>query len=176
MILQTQRLRLRTISEKDKAAIFSYRSDKIANQFQGWIPKNLLEVEEFIQKTAKEENLPHTWFQLVIIVEELDKVIGDIGIHFMDDENKQVEIGCTLDKNFQKKGYASEALKRLIEYLFNDLGKHRITTSIDPHNLPSIKLMQRLGFRKEAHFIESLYLNGTWVDDMVFALLAREWN
>jgi len=60
--------------------------------------------------------------------------------------------------------------------LINTLKKHRIVTSIDPLNINSIKLVERLGFRKEAHFIESIYSNGKWVDDVVFALLSREWE
>lgn len=55
--------------------------------------------------------------------------------------------------------------------MFNELEKHRIITSIDPENINSIELVKRIGFRKEAHFIESLYINGKWVDDVIFALL-----
>jgi len=133
--------------------------------------KTIDDVVIFINKTAKQINLPETWFQLVIQEKETLKIIGDIGIHFFGKENKQVEIGCTLHKKFQHKGYATESLKKVIEYLFNELEKHRIITSIDPENINSIELVKRIGFRKEAHFIESLYINGKWVDDVIFALL-----
>ena len=160
----------------DKESIFEYRSDSETNKYQGWIPKKIEDVEVFIDKISNEINVPETWFQFVIIEQESDLVIGDIGIHFMDAENKQVEIGCTLNKNYQGKGYATEALKKVVDYLFYDLKKHRVVTSIDPANYNSIRLVQRLGFRKEAHFLESLFLNGRWTDDLVFALLAKEWK
>ena len=102
------------------------------------------------------------------------QVIGDLGIHFLDEENKQAEIGFTLDKNFQGKGYATEAVKEIINYLFNKLNKHRIIGSVDPHNSNSIRLLERLGFRKEAHFKESLFINGEWVDDVIYAVLKSE--
>jgi len=172
----TERLKLRPVSIDDKETVFRYRSDSDTNKYQGWIPENIKDVEEFIGKTATEPDLPGTWFQLVIIEKRTDSIIGDIGIHFLNTDNKQVEIGYTLDRDYHGKGYAKEALIRVIDYLFNDLKKHRITASIDPKNTASIKLVEKLGFRKEAHFIESLYLNEKWVDDAVFAILEKEWK
>lgn len=176
MTFKTDRLYIRPVKIEDKELIFEYRSDSITNKYQGWIPKNIDEVTEFIEKIAPEINTPETWFQLAILHKETNIFIGDIGIHFLDMENRQAEIGCTLNKNFQGKGYATEALSEVIKYLFYNLQKHRIVTSIDPGNINSIKLVERLGFRKEAHFIESLFLNGKWVDDIVYAILQKEWK
>lgn len=175
MILETERLLLRDLQINDKEAIFDYRSDAETNQFQSWIPKTLEEVETFIHNNSKEFNQPETWYQLLITDRNTKDIIGDVGVHFIDQENQQVEFGITLSKKHHHKGYASEALKGLIDYMFTDLQKHRITTSVDPENASSINLMNRIGFRKEAHFIQSLYLNGVWVDDVVFALLQKEW-
>ena len=173
--LETPRLIIRAIEEKDATSIFKYRSDKVTNQYQGWIPEKLEEVESFIKKTAKEFNLVDTWFQLVIINKENQALLGDIGLHFIAPENKQVEIGCTIDKTQQGKGYAVESLKKVIDFLFIELNKHRIIASVDPNNISSIHLMERLGFRKEAHFKESLLVKGQWVDDIVYAMLKKEW-
>ena len=115
-------------------------------------------------------------FQLVIIEKQSDKLIGDIGLHFFDVEHQQVEIGCTLDKNFQGKGFATEALAAVFDYLFQKLNKNRVITSIDPENKNSIRLVKRLGFRKEAHFVESIFMNGKWVDDLIYALLEKDWQ
>ena len=84
------------------------------------------------------------------------------------------ELGCTLHKDYQKKGYATEALKAIVDYLFGRLDKHRIIASVDPRNTASIQLIERLGFRKEAHFKESYYLRGDWVDDIIYAQLKTE--
>lgn len=176
MKFSTKRLELRPIDINDRNSIFEYRSDYETNKYQGWIPENLDDVDKFIEKISSIANQSGSWFQFVIIEKGKKKIIGDIGILFLNVDNQQVEIGCTLHRDYQSKGYATEALKRVIDYLFDDLNKHRITASIDPENSNSIKLMERLGFRKEAHFIESLYLNEKWVDDMVFSLLKREWK
>jgi RimJ/RimL family protein N-acetyltransferase len=176
MKFETKRLILRPITLDDKNEIFEYRCDKDTNKYQGWIPETIDDVETFIGKIAKQINEPFTWFQFVIIEKQTQKIIGDLGIHFFDNENMQVEIGCTLNKDFQNQGYATESIKRVIDYLFKEMNKHRIITSIDPGNKNSIRLVERIGFRKEAHLVESIFINGKWVDDLVYALIEKDWE
>jgi RimJ/RimL family protein N-acetyltransferase len=172
LLCNTERLLLRSIKPEDARAVFNYRSDAIANQYQGWIPKTVEEATDFIlNRTSAKIDVYNSWHQLVIILKENYELIGDIGLHFLDKESKQVEIGCTINKEYQGKGYACEALSETINYLFVELNKRRIVTSIDPRNLPSIALVERLGFIKEAHFKESILINGEWVDDVVYAML-----
>lgn len=173
-MIETKRTTLRAIELTDSNDVFSYRSDSETNKYQGWIPKSIKDVNEFILKNPKEFNKPETWFQLVIIEKLNKKIIGDIGVHFIDEF--QSEIGCTISKTHHGKGYATETLKGVIDHLFKNLKKHRIVTSIDPMNIDSIKLVERLGFRKEAHFKKSILINGKWVDDIVYAILKTEWT
>ena len=49
-----------------------------------------------------------------------------------------------------------------------------ITASIDPKNTDSIRMVERLGFKKKAHFRESLFIRGEWVDDAVYAILEKD--
>jgi len=175
-VIETERTILRPIEAKDNREVFNYRSDTETNKYQGWIPRSLNDVDEFISKNPTEFNQPKTWYQLVIVERTSNSIIGDIGIHFIDSENYQCEIGCTLNKNKHRNGYATESLNAVINYLFQKLNKHRIVTSIDPRNTDSIKLVKRLGFRKEAHFKKSLLINGVWTDDIVYAILNSEWK
>ena len=173
----TDRLLIRPLRLDDAKAMFEYRSDPVANQYQGWIPKTLLDVDDFIlNRVSSTVDLIGTWFQFVIIRKENNELIGDIGLHFFDSDKYQVEIGCTLNKTQHKKGYATEALTAINNYVFNELKKRRIIASIDPRNIDSIRLFERLGFRKEAHFKESLLINGEWVDDLIYAILKDEWS
>ena len=174
--LETERLILRPININDAESIFHYRADAITNQFQGWIPKNIVDVQDFIKnRVSSTINVNGTWFQFAIILKTTGELIGDTGLHFFDKENKQVEIGCTISKNYQGNGYATEALSEIMKYLFDTLNKHRIIASIDPRNINSIKLVEKLNFRKEAHFKESIMSNDVWVDDLIYAILKIEW-
>lgn len=178
MDIITDRLHIRTVNIKDKEALYRYRSDSETNKNLSFIPKTVDDVASFINKTSSVINVPGTWFQLVIIEQSSNQLIGDIGIHFLidDSENKQVELGYTLDKEFRGNGYAFEALLKVIDYLIGPLNKHRIIASIDPENIDSIRLIERLKFRKEAHFVEGIFFNGKWVDDLIYAMLAKDWK
>lgn len=147
--IKTNRLHLRPIGINDANAVFKYRSDSDTNKYQGWIPKTIDEVKEFIGKISPTINIPGTWFQFVILLNENNTVIGDIGIHFSDTDNNQIEIGFTLDKSFQGKGYATEVLKQVIAFIFNYLKKNKIFASIDPENIKSINLVEKAGFKKD---------------------------
>lgn len=174
--ISTGRLLLRPLRLDDARELFLYRRDPVANQYQGWIPETINDVYDFIKKGVSPTiDITGTWYQLAIINNESRKIIGDIGLHFIDEERYQVEVGFTLDLKEQGKGYATEAMTGAISYLFNDLGKRRIIASIDPRNVKSIALVSRLGFRQEAHFKESMLIKGEWVDDLIFALLRSEW-
>jgi RimJ/RimL family protein N-acetyltransferase len=172
----TERLVLRGLILSDAAALLKYRSKREIYKFQNWKPHTLRDAEIFIsEKIAKEPNIPDTWYQLGVILKETEELIGDIGIHFIDLEGKQAEIGYTLNPEYQGIGYASEAIKGVLAYLFNDLKKHRITASVDPINKKSIALLERIGMRKEAHFKKSIWFNEKWEDDIVYAILEEEW-
>jgi len=175
--ISSDRLLLRPIQMEDADSIFLYRSDAHVNQYQGWIPKTICDVHDFItNKVSSEINQQGTWFQFVIIKKDDNKLIGDIGVHFLFSDAFQVELGCTLSQKYHGKGYAFEAIKATIDYLFDELGKHRIVASIDSRNQSSIRLIERLGFRKKGLVKENSELNSEWVDDLVYAMLKDEWN
>lgn len=172
--LHTDCLQLRPITAQDAKAIFAYRSDAVTNQYQSFIPQNIDDVNDFIADCAPELDEEGTWFQLVIIHTETDQIIGDLGIQTLDEA--QVELGVTIAKEFQGRGYANEAMMNVIDFLFSQQKKHRIITSIDPRNKASVSLLERLGFRKEAHFVESYFQDGQWLDDVQYGLLNSEWD
>jgi RimJ/RimL family protein N-acetyltransferase len=76
----------------------------------------------------------------------------------------------------QRQGFGSESVTNLVSYLFYNCGKHRVFASVDPRNEPSARLLRRVGMRKEAHFRQSLWFKGEWVDDMIFGVLESEWG
>ncbi|MFF2019506.1 GNAT family N-acetyltransferase [Paenibacillus sp. NPDC058177] len=174
-VITTDRLLIRTLEIKDREAFFRYRAMPEVYKYQSWKPQNINEVEKFISDNLTVvPNTSDSWLQVAISLKD-GQLVGDIGIHFLYD-GFQAELGYTLSPEFQGKGYASEAVRAVIDYLFTGLGKHRITGSVDPDNLKSVKLLENLGFRKEAHFIKSYRMNDAWYDDCVYAILADEWK
>ena len=175
--LISERLILRPINIIDANLIYAYRSNAIVNRYQGWIPKTMEDVHDFINnRVSPDFNVTGTWFQFVIIKKDNRELIGDIGVHFFDPDGCDVELGCTLNQLQQGHGYASESLIEIIKYLFSELKKNRITASIDPRNEKSIQLFERLGFRKEAHFKKSYFINNEWVDDLLYSIVKNDWE
>jgi RimJ/RimL family protein N-acetyltransferase len=175
--IHTGRLILRALEEKDARRIFQYRSHPEVSRFQSWGTKSSAEVQSHIKKlSATPRGTPGFWHQLGICLLANGNLIGDCGFHVLEAEPRQAECGITLDPSHQGHGYATEALRGLLDYLFFTLGKHRVFGSVDPQNIRSIKLMERVGLRKEAHFVQSLWLKGAWVDDLIYAMLAGEWK
>jgi RimJ/RimL family protein N-acetyltransferase len=174
-ILRTERLLIRNLAMSDKMDVFLYRSLPAIYNFQSFKPKELKDVEIFLRSLAKKINVPNTWFQMAICLLSNNQLIGDIGLHFLENNN-QVELGYTIDPHFQGKGFALEAVSSVIGFIFSDLGKHRVVASVDPKNLKSISLLNKLGFSREAYFRKSIFMDGEWLDDCFYALLKEEWN
>lgn len=172
MKLETERLLLRPIQPPDAEAVFKYRCNKQVNRYQSFIPESVDEVDHFIaHKVSREINVPGTWMQWVVLKKDNEELIGDIGVHFHAHDPLQAEIGCTFNGSYHGKGYATEALKKITDFLVDKLGKERITASVDPRNLPSVRLMERLGFSQQAYLKESYCMRGVWEDELIFAWL-----
>ncbi len=175
--LLTERLRLRRLEPADAEAMFAYRSDPRVTAYQGWEPASREEVASYIVSLAgAAPDVPGSWFQVGITLREDGDLIGDVGIHVPVHDRRQAEIGITLVHDRQGRGYGTEALRAVLGYLFGELGKHRVYGSVDPRNLRSIALLERLGMRKEAHHRQSLWFKGEWVDDVIYAVLDGEWS
>lgn len=172
MELETSRLRLDALHPEDAPALFRYRSDPEVARYQGWQPESLAEVERFIGKQSATP-AAGTWFQRAIRLPD-GTLVGDLGFCLSGDG--LAEFGITVAPPQQGRGVAREAVQALLAELFGRLDVHRVHASVDPRNAPSMALMRSLGFRQEGHFRESFRHRGEWVDDVVFAMLAREWR
>lgn len=175
--LITERLIIRPIDISDAPALFGYRSNKEVNRYQGWIPETPEDAVQFIlEKVSPLLNVPGTWYQLALINPENQEMVGDIGIHFPESEPQQIELGCSLNHRYQGKGFAYEALVKIISTIFSELDKTRAIAVIDSRNVPSVRLIERLGFQKKAHIKDNRDRNGEPIDELVYAMKKEDWQ
>lgn len=106
----TDRLIIRLANPDDAEEIYAYRSDTIENQYQGWFPESAKEVRNYITNMPMTIDIADVCFQFAILTKNENRLIGDMGIIFTGHERMQVEIGCTLNKAFQGKGYAIRSI------------------------------------------------------------------
>ena len=175
--LLTERLSLRQLEASDTHRIFEYRSRPEVSRFQSWGTQAMEEIQSHVDCLAViEPGMPGLWYQVEIALRSSGGLIGDCGFKVSESETWQVECGIAVAPEYQSQGYATEALRALLGYLSFELGKDRAFGSVDPHNSPSIRLMQRVGMRREAHLVQSLWFKGEWVDEIIFAVLASDWR
>jgi RimJ/RimL family protein N-acetyltransferase len=172
----TARLCIDALRENDADALFAYRSDPDVARYQGWRPASRAEALDFIRAQERVSfETRDRWVQRAIRLVENGRLIGDMGLHVPAEMDGSYEFGISIAPACQEHGYAREAARALFDVVFRRLGARRLQASIDPRNTASAALLRSLGMRQEAHFRENLKLRGEWVDDVVFALLAREW-
>jgi aminoglycoside 6'-N-acetyltransferase len=116
------------------------------------------------------------WLQLAVERKDTTEMIGDLGCYIKRDDARQAMIGFTIARAYWRKGYAAEAVRRLLEYLFDDLDLHRVVADCDVENAASWHTLERLGFRREAHYVESLFFKGEYTSEYHYGLLHREWK
>jgi aminoglycoside 6'-N-acetyltransferase len=172
------RVTLRRFQPGDVATFVAYRSDEQVARYQSWdAPYPREEGDRFIQEIASEHpDTPGEWFQFAVALRPTGQLIGDCAAMPHADDPRQCDIGFTLAAEYQGHGYAAEAVTLLLTYLFANRGKHRIAAYCDPRNAGSVGLLERLGMRREGHLRQSTWAKGEWTDDLVYGLLAEEWQ
>ncbi|MFN2196215.1 MAG: GNAT family N-acetyltransferase, partial [Anaerolineales bacterium] len=175
--LETPRLVVRRFMESDAATLMAYRNDPQVALYQDWRDLTPEAARAFIQDLHHlEPGMPGEWFQFALEVGDTGVHVGDIGLHVFADEPLQAEIGVTVAYPYQGMGYAREAMQAVLAYCFEVLQLHRVTATIDTRNQPSIRLMERLGFRREGHYKQSYRDVDRWTDEYLYARLRSEWQ
>lgn len=172
--LETKRLRLRPFEECDLETLCRYRNDLEVSRYQSWEDYNIEHARKLYEQSCFEFNLPESWYQIAMADISSNIILGDIGVHFLADE--QVEIGFSISKEYQNLGYGREAVSAVIKYIFQELKKHRIYAVTDTRNIASAKLLECLRFRQEAHHKENIWFKGEWGSEYVYALLRSEYE
>jgi RimJ/RimL family protein N-acetyltransferase len=176
-ILETPNLILRKLIPGDVNDFLEYRSDPEVARYQGYNTMILTEAKNFIeQQMPVEFKLPGEWFQYGIEQKSTKRIIGDGAIKFFKEEIRMVELGITLSRSQQNKGFAKEAMSHLLSFLFQDKDFHRVMAVVDAENLNAVRLLTSLHFRQEGFFKENIFFKGKWGSEIQFAMLREDWE
>jgi RimJ/RimL family protein N-acetyltransferase len=175
--LETTRLRLRHFGDSDLLAFMAYRNDPEVARYQSWESMNEPEARAFIQEQKEiQPGIPGQGFQIAIELKETGELIGDCYFITNELDNHQAEIGFSLSRAYQRKGFATEAVSCFIHYAFLTFNLHRIIAITDCENRASVALLERLGMRREGHFLKNIWFKGKWGDEYLYAMLEEEWH
>ncbi|GAB4451351.1 MAG: GNAT family protein [Armatimonadaceae bacterium] len=178
MIRETERLVLRPFRESDTVAFHAYRNDPEVARYQSWdVPYSGEQAQAFVAWAVQARaDAVGEWYQTAIEQKDSGELIGDVGFLVRQDDPRQAKIGYTLAREHQGNGFASEAVQEVLRYLFEERNLHRVTAECDTENTASFRLLERLRFRREAHFIESDFYKGRYASEYHYALLRREFS
>ena len=174
---ETRRLLARSFTAGDVEAFVAYRADPDVARYQGWSDFTPERGKAFVESLAGvRPGVPGEWFQFALEERSDGALVGDLALKVDADEPREAEVGFTLAPAHQGKGYATEALEALLGYAFDSYGLHRVVAITDARNAPAAALLERVGMRREGHFIENVFFKGAWGSEFLFAVLEREWS
>src|SRR5689334_260501 len=147
--IETERLCLRALEQRDAEAVRSYRILPEVARFQRWGTRSIESIKADIDgMNARAIGAPGQWYQVGICLRSTGELIGDCGLRVPESDRSQVEIGIALNPAMQRRGYGTEALRAFMDYLFRNKGSKTIFATVDAANTRSAALMLRLGMRK----------------------------
>ena len=172
----TDRLALRLFTMNDLADVWAYMRLPEVGRHMLWAARDQDESREALSRMVAENGLEKDGDYLTLAVTREGTVIGHVELGLVSTEHEQGEIGYVFHPAHQGRGFATEATRVMLRLGFAEMSMHRIVGRCSARNLPSANLMTRLGMRKEAHFLDCRKVNGEWREELIFAMLRREWS
>src|SRR3984957_18467921 len=105
------------------------------------------------------------------VLRETGELVADISLWLLSEGHEHGGLGFVAHPAHQRKGYATEASRRMLEFAFTTMRLHRVIGRLEARNIASARVMEKLGMRREAHFIENEWVKGEWQSEFVYALL-----
>lgn len=170
--IETDRLILREFKKIDIKFAFQYLSDEDVCKYMVFEPLNFEQTSEYVKRFLKfQKDEQRRYYKFVIIKKDTNDLIGECGININDIGNFDGELVYRLNKQFWGYGYATEAVKRMINFGFNELKLHRIHAYCDIRNEGSIKVLEKAGLQIEGCFREHILVKGVWRSSYLYACL-----
>jgi ribosomal-protein-alanine N-acetyltransferase len=170
-LLEGKNVNLRVMEKEDLPLFVEWVNDpKVFGEYNPLHQMSRTETEKHHEKGNSEE-------QEFIIETKDGSKIGYI-CHFtlVHPAGKHLEIGYFLIPSERGKGYGTEALGIIVDYLFLSKDVMRIQVQTDPRNVASQKVIEKIGFKKEGTLRKNFFMRGEWVDAFIYSILREEWK
>ena len=176
--IETERLLLRAFEPGDLDVLAALHGDPDLVRWIPWGPRDRRQAAVVLERKLRSTSFSREGDGLGIapVVKASGEMVGDLTLQYASAEHSVAELGYLLAPGAQGRGYATEASAALLELAFGELGMHRVVARIESRNAASIALAERLGMRREAHFVENEWVKGEWQSELVYAILDREWE
>jgi len=174
--IPTTRLTLRFLTEADLPAVYEIFSHPEVMRY--WSYPAWTDHSQAQQWLTNNQEGYRTGNALQVAIERRDdhQLVGTCTLFQFHVASRRAEIGYALGRPYWGLGYMQEALRALLQYAFQTLDLNRLEADIDPRNLASAHVLERLGFLKEGHLRDRWIVNNEVSDTALYGLLRREWQ
>jgi RimJ/RimL family protein N-acetyltransferase len=176
--IRTERLDLRPFTEDDFDDVLAFRSREDVARYLLTDRLGPDGVRDLLRRSGRMTALRREGDELHLAAVRRDtgRVVGDLVLVWRSAEHMTGEIGYVFNPDVAGQGFATEAADALLALAFEELRLHRVIGRCDARNVRSARVLERLGMRREAHFVQNEMIKGEWTDELVYALLAHEWR
>ena len=176
--LRTARLILRPYEAGDLAALHDLFGREDVSRYLMWEPMGIEAARSKLEQRLTQIRIDADGDAILLaaVDGESNRMVGEFMLRVVNKASRQGEIGWSIHPDVQGRGLATEGAREMLRFGFEDHGLHRIVAGADPRNAASLRVMERLGMRREADFAESDFVKGEWVGEVVYALLESEWR
>jgi ribosomal-protein-serine acetyltransferase len=176
-LIVNKNVKLKEVEMEDAPSLYAliHANRGHLRRFLGWIDatEGTADIEMFIAGSRQRRMMQNgtdygLWYK--------GRIVGVVGLHYMDWINHCTSIGYWIIENMQGKGIMTAAVSRLIRYVFDELGLNRVEIRCAVENEKSRAIPERLGFTREGQIRQGEWLYDHYVDHIVYGLLKNEWR
>ena len=173
--LTGENIKLRRFKCSDVDSIVKYANDKLVSRYLPRMPhpydtSDALEFVNYAHRTARSDSAYHFG------IEWKGDIVGSVGLKHFNLKGRNGEIGYCVARRCWRRGIASESLRLILDFVFDDLKLHRVYALVLKKNAASAHLLEKLGFTREGVLREASLLNRQWHDVFAYSLLDQEYR
>lgn len=174
----TERLTLRQFESTDTDGLYEFHKRPDVVKYLYWDARSRQDMEKVVAERVSMIALREDGDRIVlaVVLSETNTLIGEVSLALRSREHQQGEIGFVFNPSFHGRGYATESARAVLKLGFEEFAFHRLFGRCEVRNSASWRLMERLGMRREAHFIHNEIFKGEWGEEFVYAILRDEWG
>ena len=177
-LIESSRLLLRPFEMDDREAVLEYQSNPDVVRYVPWPVRDASMVKEALAKAIHQTTFERQddYLSLALVRKGDGRLVGQMNAMYVSEKVQCGEIGYVVNPDFSGQGFATEASRALVSAMFDTMKLRRVIARFDDRNFASRAVVEKLGFREEAHFIDDDFFKGEWISTMVYATLRVEWD
>jgi RimJ/RimL family protein N-acetyltransferase len=177
-MLKGKNVLLRPIKRSDISYFLKWFNDpEVVQYLEMYLPMTEMSEEKFIEELSTTRTRSDVILVIEVIEGDSAKPIGNCGLHQINSKNRNAIFGIVIgEKDYWSRSYGTEAARLLINYGFQQLNLHRISSYAFAFNERSIRLHRKIGFREEGRLRQATFKNGQYHDHVQFGILREEWR